>query len=41
MDRPWIQQRDDREGYTTIMHELYETDIPGFRNFIRMTLEFM
>ena len=41
--RPWIQQRDDRgQGgtYTTIMQELYETDILGFRNFIRMTPEF-
>ena len=38
--RPWIQQRDDRGAYTTIMQELYETDIPSFRNFIRMTPEF-
>ena len=38
--RPWIQQRDDRGAYTTIMQELFETDIPGFRNFIRMTPEF-
>ena len=27
-------------AYTTIMQELYETDIPGFRNFIRMTPDF-
>ena len=38
--KPWILQRDDRGAYTTIMQELYETDIPGFRNFICMTPEF-
>ena len=38
--KSWIQQRDDRGAYTTIMQQLYETDIPGFRNFIRMTPEF-
>ena len=27
-------------AYTTFMAELYDTDIPGFRNFIRMTPEF-
>ena len=39
--KPWIQQRDDRGAYTTIKAELYETetDIPGFRKFIRMTRE--
>ena len=38
--KPWIQQRDDSGAYTTIMAELYDIDIPGFRNFIRMTTEF-
>ena len=37
--KPWIQQREDRGAYTNIMQELYETDIPGFRNFIHMTPE--
>lgn len=38
--KPWIQQRDDRGAYTTLMAELYNTDMPSFRNFIRMTPEF-
>ena len=35
--KPWIQQREDRGAYINIMQELYETDIPGFRNLMRMT----
>ena len=39
--KPWIQQREVRGAYTKfIMQELYETDIPGFRNIMRMTPDF-
>ena len=38
--RPWLLQRKERVAYHNIMAELYATDIPGFTNFMRMTLEF-
>ena len=30
--KPWILERDDKGAYTTIMTDLYNTDMPGFRN---------
>ena len=34
--KPWILER-DKAVYTTFMADLYNTDMPGFRNYIRMT----
>ena len=33
-------QREDKGAYTNIMADLYQTDQPGFRNYLRMTPEF-
>ena len=33
---PWILQREERGCYRTLLDELITTDIPGYRNFIRM-----
>ena len=33
-------QREEKGAYHNILNELYNTDIPGFTNFIRMTPEF-
>ena len=33
---PWILQRKDRGCYRTLLDELITTDIPGYRNFVRM-----
>ena len=33
---PWILQRGERGCYRTLLDELITTDIPGYRNFIRM-----
>ena len=33
---PWILQREDRGCYRTLLDELITTDIPGYRNFVRM-----
>ena len=33
---PWILQREERWCYRTLLDELFTTDIPGSRNFIRM-----
>ena len=38
--RPWIMQREDKGAYHNLLNELYNTDIPGFTNFMRMTPEF-
>ena len=38
--KPWIMQRADKGAYTNIMADLYETDQPGFKNYLRMTPEF-
>ena len=41
--RPWIMQMEDKRAYHNWayqLNELYNTDIPGFTNFMRMTLEF-
>ena len=38
--RPWLLQREERLAYHNIMAELYDTDIPGFTNYMRMTPEF-
>ena len=38
--RPWIMQREDKGAYHNLLNELYNTDILGFTNFIRMTPEF-
>ena len=38
--KPWIMERDDKGAYTTIMADLYNTGMPSFRNYIRMTPEF-
>ena len=38
--RPWLLQREQRGAYHNIMAELYATGIPGFTNYMRMTLEF-
>ena len=33
---PWIMQREERGCHRTLLDELITTDIPGYRNFIRM-----
>ena len=33
---PWILQREERGCYRILLDELITTDIPGYRNFIRM-----
>ena len=33
---PWILQGEERGCYRTLLDELITTDIPGYRNFIRM-----
>ena len=33
---PWILQREETGYYGTLLDELITTDIPGYRNFIRM-----
>ena len=33
---PWLLQREERGCYRTLLDELITTDIPGYRNFIRM-----
>ena len=33
-------ERDDKGTYTIIMPDLYNTDMPSFGNYIRMTSEF-
>ena len=33
---PWILQREERGCYRTLLDELITTDIPSYRNFIRM-----
>ena len=38
--KPWIMHRDDKGAYTNIMADLYETDQPGFKNYLRMTPDF-
>ena len=30
--KPWIMERDDKGAYSTIMTDLYKTDMPSFRN---------
>ena len=40
--KTWSLQRDDKGAYTTMSADLYNIDMPGFRNntYIRMTPEF-
>ena len=33
-------QREDKEAHHNLLAELYNTDIPGFTNFMRMTPEY-
>ena len=33
---PWILQREESGCYRTLLDELITTDIPGYRNFIKM-----
>ena len=35
--KAWILERDDKEAYTTIMADIYKTDMPIFRIYIGMT----
>ena len=37
--RMWVK-RDDKGAYTTIIADLYNADMPSFRNYISMTPEF-
>ena len=34
---PWIRQREERGCYRTLLDELITSDIPGYRNFTRIT----
>ena len=36
----WIMQREEKGAYHNLLNELYNTDIPRFTNFMRMTPEF-
>ena len=38
--KPWILERDDKQAYTTLKADLYNPDMPGFTNYIRITPEF-
>ena len=38
--RPYITQREEKGAYHNLLAELYDFDVPGFTNFMRMTPEF-
>ena len=39
--KSWILETDDKGTYNTLMADPYNTDIPRFRNYIKMTPEFL
>ena len=39
--KPWILEGDDKGTYNTLIADLCNTDMPSFRNYIRMTPKFL
>ena len=37
----WIMQKEERGCYKTLLEEIITTDLPGYRNFIRMEQHFL
>ena len=38
--QPYITQREEKGAYHNLLAELYDFDVPGFTNFMRMTPEY-